>query len=137
MPERVVVDNFAELDEAFREAFAQSTALAFDPNLAPKNAEVVAYATSLVVKTTAGLVFSIDGYNSGPAQWIQVHDSATVPATGAVPKIIVAVGATANYSIDYGTLGKVFANGIYVCNSTTGPTKTIGAADCWITARYL
>lgn len=102
------------------------------------NAITTAYAASLQVKTTAAMVYGVSGYNSkGSAQFIQIHDSATLPAEGAAPKVILTVAATGNYSVDFGVFGMAFYNGVYIVNSSTGPTKTIGSADCWIAARYV
>lgn len=104
---------------------------------APSNATTTAYAASLVAKASAGTLWGIGGFNSGPAQFLQLHDAATLPANGAVPVgPLIFVAAASNFSIDFGTYGMAFATGIVISNSTTGPTKTIGAADCWISARY-
>lgn len=94
------------------------------------NAGLATYANSAILKASKGILYGVTGYNSGPAQFIQLHDSATVPADTAVPVMTVAVGATQNFSIDFGLRGKGFLLGIVACNSTTGPTKTIGAANC-------
>lgn len=103
----------------------------------PTNATTTAYATSLIVKASAGTLYTITGYNSKTtAQFIQVHDSATLPADAAVPKVIFLVPPTSNFSFDVGPYGRSFAAGITICNSSTGPTKTIGAADCWFDAQY-
>lgn len=104
----------------------------------PLNATTTAYAASLVVKASAGRLFGLQGYNSlGSAQFIQIHDAASLPADTAVPKVVVLVPATSNFSIDFGQFGRLFSTGIVVCNSTTGPTKTIGAADVWLDAQYV
>lgn len=104
---------------------------------APTNAVTTAYAASLVVKASAGTLWGVAGYNSGPAQFLQLHDAAALPANGAIPVgPLVAIAAASNFSIDFGEYGMAFATGIVVSNSTTGPIKTIGAADCWIAARY-
>lgn len=104
---------------------------------APSNAVTTAYASSLIVKTSAGTVWGVAGYNSGPAQFLQFHDATAVPANGVAPVgPLVAIAAASNFSIDFGKYGMGFTTGIVIVNSTTGPTKTLGAADCWIAVRY-
>ena len=100
-------------------------------------ATTTAYAASLIVKAAKGKLLGITGYNSkGSAQFIQVHDSATLPADTAVPKVVIAVAASSSFSLEF-SKGRDFANGIVICNSSTGPTKTIGSADIWIDAQYI
>jgi len=95
-----------------------------------------AVAASLVIKGSAGKLFSIRGVNSsGSAQYIQVHDASSLPADTAVPKTVHYVAAGAAFSIDY-LQGRSFTTGIVVCNSSTLATKTIGAADCWFDCDY-
>lgn len=103
----------------------------------PSNATTTIYANSLLIKASPGKLFGFSGYNSkGSAQWIQIHDSATLPAEAAVPKVIVYAAATSNFSFDAGVYGREFANGMYMVNSSTGPTKTIGSADVWFDGQY-
>ena len=100
-------------------------------------AATAAYANSLVVKNTAGRLFLLLGYNSNAvAQFIQVHNTTAVPADGVAPVYTFTV-PQGNFSLDLSNVGDYFSTGITVCNSSTGPTKTIGAADCWFTALYL
>jgi hypothetical protein len=100
------------------------------------NINTTAYAASLVVKASAGKCFEVRGYNSkASTQFIQIHDAASLPANGAVPEEVIAVGASSNFSITFPP-GKSFGVGIVVCNSSTGATKTIGSADCWISADF-
>lgn len=92
-----------------------------------------AYAASLILKAAAGTLVSVSGYSSkASAQFIQIHDSATLPANTAVPIVLLYIPAgTTSFAFDIPLTGMPFANGITVCNSSTGPTKTLGSADCW------
>ena len=104
-----------------------------------KNTTTTAYAASLVVSTTPKTrLCGLSGYNSKTStQFIQIHDAASLPADAAVPKIIFEVGASSKFAIDWGANPRTFDTGIVVCNSSTGATKTIGSADCWIDAQTM
>lgn len=103
---------------------------------APLNATTTALDDALVVKGSAGTLFGISGHNTGPDQFVQVHDAASTPSDTAVPKLVIFVAADSNFSIDLGVYGRRFTNGIVICNSSTAATKTIGSADLWIDAQY-
>jgi len=101
------------------------------------NANTTAYAASIIAKASAGVLYMITGFNSrASGQFIQLHDSATLPVDASVPKLIFYVEAKSNFSLDMGKYGRYFTTGIVICNSSTGPTKTIGAADCWFDVQY-
>lgn len=102
------------------------------------NARTGAAAASIVVKATAGKLYRVNVYNAkGSAQFIQIHDSATLPAEGAVPIVSLNAATVANLVIDFGINGLNCINGITICNSSTVATKTIGSADCTVSAQYL
>lgn len=103
---------------------------------APQNSDSSGYVASQIIKAGPGNLYSISGYNSGAAGFIQLFDSATLPADGVVPTVIIAVGGTSNFFMDYGVYGKRFLTGITACLSTTGPTKTISTALVSINGRY-
>jgi len=96
-----------------------------------------ALAASGVIKDKAGALYNLSGINDKAAiQYIQIFDSKTVPADGAVPVLVLVVSADSNFSIDLGVYGLPCKNGISWSNSSTLATKTIGAADCFVTAVY-
>ncbi len=104
----------------------------------PLNSRSNVYENSRRVKGGPGVLFGITGYNSkAAAQFIQIHDSATLPDEGAVPELIRTAATAANFGLLLALPGRVFQRGIYLVNSSTGPTKTIGSADCWFDAQYI
>lgn len=97
-----------------------------------RNSTSVAYEASRVAAKNPVILNGITGYNSkASAQFIQIHDAAALPDDAEVPVLMMLVQASSTFGIDFGTHGREFANGIVICNSSTGPTKTIGSADCW------
>jgi hypothetical protein len=105
---------------------------------APSNATSAAYESNRVIKGSAGVLFAITGFNSSTSdQFIQIHDSSSLPADTAIPSVMFLVRASRDFSLSFGgKFGRYFSAGIVICNSSTGPTKTIGSADCWFDAQY-
>lgn len=96
-----------------------------------------AYVAGAVMLAAPVKVFSISGTSKGAgASWVQVFDSATTPIDTSVPIFTAYVAASAqNFNLDFGFHGLDCKTGLYVCNSSTAATKTIGAADYQIFAR--
>lgn len=102
-----------------------------------KSSDSTAYESYRVASTIRATLYGISGYNSkSTGQFVQIHDVAALPADAAVPKVILWVPGQSNFSYDTSGMGMLFTNGIVVCNSSTGPTKTIGSADCWFNVLY-
>lgn len=89
----------------------------------------------LSVAAAKARLYSLTVLNTGPDQWIQLHDSAAAPSAAAVPKISIPVGGSQFASFDFND-GRLFRAGIFVVNSTTAATYTAGAADCLIDASF-
>jgi len=86
---------------------------------------------SAVIKSSGGRIIQLIGYNgSASDQFIQLHNSASLPADTAVPFRSFKALAGKNFSLDVPAQGLAMGTGIVVCNSSTSATKTIGAADC-------
>ena len=103
----------------------------------PNNSTSTAQEASRQVKAAEGTVFGLTVYNNNvAAQWVQLHDRASTPADTTVPAVVFEVAAQSTRGVEFGSFGRRFANGIYICNSTTDVTKTLGAADCLFDVQY-
>ena len=105
--------------------------------VALSEAATTALATNLVVKASAGTLYNIRGINNNAAtRYIQIYNTTTLPADGAVPAEVFQVAATSPFSFNFSDYGRRFGTGIVIGISTTLATKTIGAADMWVNASY-
>lgn len=73
----------------------------------------------------------------GTGQFIQVFDASELPANGAIPIVSIDIATVTAKAVSFGDTGRWFFRGIWLCNSTTQGSKTLGAADCLFDAQYL
>ena len=102
-----------------------------------KNVSCNGKVAGMVISSNPAVLLSITISNlSASAQYIQLHDAASAPANGAVPKISVYWPANTSAQLEWiASDGRDFSTGIYVCNSSTDATKTLGAADLMLDAQ--
>lgn len=89
-----------------------------------------ALAASGVVSTTPTCLLDLVAINTSAAKkFLQLYDSATVPADGAVPTVSIYCEATGNCGWNTEGIGICFATGLSWAGSSTAATKTGAAAD--------
>jgi len=104
----------------------------------PLSVSSIALASSLEVKSGRGILFGFTGYNTNAAaQYILVFDCQAAPVAGQIPETVVKADATGNFFAYWGSVGKAFQSGCWLCNSSTVATLTAGGADCWFDAQYI
>jgi hypothetical protein len=89
-----------------------------------------------IVKASGGFLRSVHGFNSGSAQFIQIHNLATQPLNGSIPVNVFIAAALSNFSIDFGATGLPLTAGIFIGNSSTPDVLTSGSEDLLFTAIY-
>lgn len=104
----------------------------------PNNVHSNVLQAAMLVLGGPGYVVSLTANSTNAAaQFVQLHDSATLPANGAVPEVVFTVAATADKIVTYVLPGRFFKRGIVIANSSTAATLTAGAADCFFDVQYL
>ena len=104
----------------------------------PLNAHSNAYENAIRVKSGPGYLIGFTVYNSkNAAQLIQWHDTKDAPASGAVPCGFFSLATVADREFYFNTPGRSFLRGIWLVNSSTGPTYTAGSADCFFDAQFI
>ena len=123
------VPTYADLVTAFNKAV-------YGQEEAPSATRTTSAAleASHVISAVPASLYWLNVYNDkGSAQYIQVHDSASLPANGAIPVMTFTLASKATATIQLSDPPMAFTKGIVVANSSTGATLTIGSADCWFT----
>lgn len=105
--------------------------------LEPLNYTSRAYESAASVKSGPGYLVGFEVYSSlGSAQFILVFDSAGAPPANFPAATVFTVGASSNLPMNW-LPPRTHKVGIYVCNSTTAPTLTAGAANCHFDVQYV
>jgi len=102
-----------------------------------KNVSSGGKVAGMVVSSNPAVLLSLTISNlSATAQYIQLHDAAAAPSNGAIPAISVYWPANTSAQLEWAAAdGRDFSVGIYVCNSSTSDTKTLGAVDLMLDAQ--
>lgn len=93
---------------------------------------------SSVTKAAAGNLYGFVAHNTNAAKrYLQFYDATSVPADGAVPKLVYELPAAGSTRVDL-VPGerRHFPTGICWALSTTLATKTIGLAECFANVAY-
>lgn len=108
-----------------------------DPQFAPLNSPSTALESARLIKPTPGVLYGMVVKNTGPAQFMQIHDVNSLAALpGSVPIVSADLPAGATVTVDFGVFGAGCVLGIAVANSATALNRTAGAADCLFYPRY-
>lgn len=103
----------------------------------PLSASSLALQSAFLVTSGPARLFGFQVYsNKGSAQFIQLFDSQTAPAAGAIPVAVFTVATISNLPVAYPWPGRWFSRGIWLANSSTAATLTAGAADCYYDVQY-
>ena len=94
-----------------------------------------AAAAQASVATGYGTLHRVAGF-SPIAQFIQIHDAATMPADGVNCLLSLPVLANNWFDWYFGVDGLPFYFGLQICNSLTDIAKAVGAADTQFVCTY-
>ncbi len=86
-----------------------------------------------LVSAKAAKLYTVMGQNTGPAQFVQVFATNALPPNDAVPVFSFAIGAGQYFSMDFGQYGADL-DAVYVVNSTTTNTLTLGSSNVSVQA---
>jgi hypothetical protein len=100
------------------------------------NATSTALEQTRVIKATPGTLFGAQGYSDATGFVVIGDKTSALSGSSDNFKIIVPVEAGKPWSVDLGSSGRAFANGISIGFSTTGPTWTAGGSHIWVDAQY-
>lgn len=91
------------------------------------------YVPYRVSNTNAVKLYTVLGYNSGPAQFVMVfgakNSAGTAPTNGQVGTFCFPVAASNYFSLDFSYYGANL-DSVSVANSTTATNLTLGSTNC-------
>ena len=91
------------------------------------------YTGLFVAASGAKTLYTVQGFNSRVANYLQVYDNFN---TGANLVSTTRTAGTGTFSVSFGNMGIVMNTGITVFNSTTAVTPTAAPNDLFITVIY-
>jgi hypothetical protein len=98
------------------------------------------YESFSISKNANGTLYGFSGFNSSASEkFVQIHNSSTVPTSGAIPTLILYTTPRNNFFWDGGKFGMFFSSGISWVSSTTGPTYTpdsVTSGSLWVNVFY-
>jgi hypothetical protein len=106
------------------------------PDNWPRNGTSPQLEAARIALAGEGRVFGFTVYNSNAAaQFILVFDQATIPSNGETADVVLKAPAGDVLGVNW-IPGRWFQSGCVLCNSSTAPTLTAGAADCHFDVQY-
>jgi hypothetical protein len=102
----------------------------------PRNGTSAGLQAAHIALAGEGRVFGLTVFNSNAsAQYILVFDRSTIPSAGATADIVLKAPGADVLGVNW-IPGRWFRSGCVLCNSSTAPTLTAGAADCLFDVQY-
>lgn len=102
----------------------------------PQNGTSSGLASSFIALAGEGHVYGFTVYNSNAsAQFILLFDQSTPPSAGETADLVLKVSGSDFLPVNW-IPGRYFRQGCVLCNSSTQPTLTAGAADCFFDVQY-
>jgi hypothetical protein len=134
IPVKVTVDSGANVQHMIIDGLSPSITVG---NLS--NYTSSALEASKIVSAVPCKLFVISGFSTlASDQYIHIFNSATLPANGTKPDIVLYASAGSTFGYTSPALyGRYFSTGLVICNSTTLATKTLGAANVSFDIQYL
>lgn len=131
--------DYGTWDDAMMDAFASAIIGRIRSEATagiPVNLERPVLAAAELASAGGGRLHGFHVYNSKAiAQYIMIFDATSQPANGTVTPLVWPIGGSSALDVEYRP-PRVFQRGIWICNSTTDTSLTLGSADCLFDVQY-